>query len=584
MRTLILGDPHGGHKAMLQCFERSNFDYDNDELIVLGDVVDGWPQTKECVDELLKIKNLVYIMGNHDCLSSDTECLTRRGWLFHEDITKDDMVFSYNSSTNTGEWVKINKIIKKYFNGYLNTIETNHLSLKCTDNHRILHKKRQSKKTWSDLQYSNFSDLTGRIKIPLSAKTNTDGIVLSLDELKFIAWILTDGYCKQNGTRTNQYQIYQSKKKNIPYITKLLRRLNYEFTLDKRNKKVSEICGKKIKSCQTSYTFRLLNKANKKIEKILPYKYPFYKELFNMNNDQFAIFITELIRGDGSNYNYTDKAWILYGNKDFLNNIQILCILNNMRANITQDTRGAYRLNISDHNSTQLDLSTNKNSERYIGTVWCLSVPNTNFMVRRNGKHFFTGNCWCLQWAKEDEREEMWVTQGGWNTLLSYNFEMPKEHIKFFEDGNLWMEDEEDNTLYVHGGIIPGVPISSHTQQQLLWDRDLIQYAKKIHTREELRARDTGKEFIRPKITTYNEIFIGHTSTASLGGGTKPLHYCNVWNLDTGGGWEGVLTIMDKDTKEYWQSDRVADLYEGSDGRRDVNKYCSDLHKWLEAG
>lgn len=67
MRTFVLGDIHGAHKAMLQCFERSGFDYEKDKLICLGDVVDGWPETPQCIEELLKIKNLVYIMGNHDC-------------------------------------------------------------------------------------------------------------------------------------------------------------------------------------------------------------------------------------------------------------------------------------------------------------------------------------------------------------------------------------------------------------------------------------------------------------------------------------------------------------------------------------
>ena len=46
--------------------EQSCFDYDNDHLICLGDVCDGWPETKACIDELLKIKNLTYILGNHD--------------------------------------------------------------------------------------------------------------------------------------------------------------------------------------------------------------------------------------------------------------------------------------------------------------------------------------------------------------------------------------------------------------------------------------------------------------------------------------------------------------------------------------
>ncbi len=66
MRTLALGDIHGGHRAMLQVFERSNFDHDKDQLVFLGDIVDGWPDTYECIEELMNVKNLVFILGNHD--------------------------------------------------------------------------------------------------------------------------------------------------------------------------------------------------------------------------------------------------------------------------------------------------------------------------------------------------------------------------------------------------------------------------------------------------------------------------------------------------------------------------------------
>jgi len=56
-----MGDIHGNYKGLLQCLERSNFDYANDKLIQLGDVVDGWSESCECVTELLKIKNLISI-------------------------------------------------------------------------------------------------------------------------------------------------------------------------------------------------------------------------------------------------------------------------------------------------------------------------------------------------------------------------------------------------------------------------------------------------------------------------------------------------------------------------------------------
>ena len=39
---------------------------DDDRLICLGDVCDGWPDTKQSVEYLLNVKKVTYIMGNHD--------------------------------------------------------------------------------------------------------------------------------------------------------------------------------------------------------------------------------------------------------------------------------------------------------------------------------------------------------------------------------------------------------------------------------------------------------------------------------------------------------------------------------------
>ncbi len=65
-KVFVMGDIHGAYQALIQCLVRFNFDYENDILIQLGDVVDGNPEVYECVEELLKIKNLIAIKGNHD--------------------------------------------------------------------------------------------------------------------------------------------------------------------------------------------------------------------------------------------------------------------------------------------------------------------------------------------------------------------------------------------------------------------------------------------------------------------------------------------------------------------------------------
>lgn len=65
-RTFVMGDIHGAFRALKQCLERSRFDRARDTLICLGDVCDGWPETREAIDELLTIPNLIYLFGNHD--------------------------------------------------------------------------------------------------------------------------------------------------------------------------------------------------------------------------------------------------------------------------------------------------------------------------------------------------------------------------------------------------------------------------------------------------------------------------------------------------------------------------------------
>ena len=55
MKTYAIGDIHGAYKALIQCFKRSKFDYKQDRLIVMGDVCDGYPYVRQCIDEFLRV-------------------------------------------------------------------------------------------------------------------------------------------------------------------------------------------------------------------------------------------------------------------------------------------------------------------------------------------------------------------------------------------------------------------------------------------------------------------------------------------------------------------------------------------------
>ncbi|WP_339756789.1 metallophosphoesterase family protein [uncultured Winogradskyella sp.] len=68
MRTLAIGDIHGGLKALIQLLERANVTK-NDRLIFVGDYVDGWSESAQVIQyliELSKINECIFIKGNHD--------------------------------------------------------------------------------------------------------------------------------------------------------------------------------------------------------------------------------------------------------------------------------------------------------------------------------------------------------------------------------------------------------------------------------------------------------------------------------------------------------------------------------------
>lgn len=83
-RTFIMGDIHGMYDKLIVCLQAVSFDYTKDTLIQLGDVVDRGPDSYLVVEELLKIKNLIAIRGNHDVCFYDSIRTGQNNLLFNQ--------------------------------------------------------------------------------------------------------------------------------------------------------------------------------------------------------------------------------------------------------------------------------------------------------------------------------------------------------------------------------------------------------------------------------------------------------------------------------------------------------------------
>ncbi|MDP2686816.1 MAG: metallophosphoesterase family protein [Aequorivita sp.] len=68
MRKVVIGDIHGGFKALKQLLEKANLPK-NTQYIFVGDYVDGWSESAEVVSYLIdfsKENDCIFLRGNHD--------------------------------------------------------------------------------------------------------------------------------------------------------------------------------------------------------------------------------------------------------------------------------------------------------------------------------------------------------------------------------------------------------------------------------------------------------------------------------------------------------------------------------------
>jgi serine/threonine protein phosphatase 1 len=179
-------------------------------------------------------------------------------------------------------------------------------------------------------------------------------------------------------------------------------------------------------------------------------------------------------------------------------------------------------------------------------------------LVAIRGNH----DVWVYDWINFGRTPILWTEQGGKATLESYvrtSMFLDEHHKRFWAEQQDWYIDEK-NRLFIHAGwdYRTGFPegalkrVNAGTlARECHWDRKLYMSAKASHNGR-FKALDE-----------FNEIYIGHTSIKKA----IPENYFNLWNVDTGSGWYGKLTIMDVDTKEYWQSDFSNQLYPEDIGR-----------------
>ena len=172
-----------------------------------------------------------------------------------------------------------------------------------------------------------------------------------------------------------------------------------------------------------------------------------------------------------------------------------------------------------------------------------------------------------LDWLNgnfENFNESLWYNHGGEATVAAYGSvseKTKKEHIAFLSSLQNYHLDQQ-NRLFIHAGFtnMNGVTFE-YFPKLFYWDRTLWETALALDENIEKESVHYPR-----RLSLYDESYIGHTPVTKINQ-TIPVKKACVWNVDTGAAFKGPLTIMDVNTKEFWQSDSLPELYLTEKGR-----------------
>lgn len=356
------------------------------------------------------------------CFDCETEILTENGWKYFCDLTKNEKVATLNLKKNEFEWQKPIDYINQQYDGEMYHFKSRTVDMMVTPNHRMLVKRydknilqnrkkdlimpsKSHQRINLDWQIIEAKDLenakrqewqfkrggqswTGNliesVDIPIrnpkkyaSNPIKHVGNVKIEDIAELIAWYTTEGYSNGKKISISQSEVVNSN--NHKKIIDLFKRIGFKKikTSGRDNKDISvysvELSEYLIRECGSgSYN------------KFLP------KWLKNQPSNILKIVFDTMIEGDGwkigkSSFGYKSVS------KRLLDDVSEIAHKLGYGVSKNKDT-----ITMS---ATQNYPTINNKPEKinYSGNIYCVSVPNTIILVRRNGKACWSGNSYKLQ-------------------------------------------------------------------------------------------------------------------------------------------------------------------------------------------
>ncbi len=336
------------------------------------------------VSTIQSIKDNVFdIILVDECFDDETEILTEDGFVFFKDL-KEEKVAQVDSSSGLMSFVRPIAKIKRAYNGnMLHFKSDNNFDIKCTPNHEML--IHSDYNGWHKVLAKDFSR-NAAYRMMKTGMAYSEKVSLTPLE-KFLIAFQADGSIHFKGENHTLVYFSFSKERKIKDIIKIFKKGKFDYREIKIPTAKGNIKPKRRFSVRINIKFK-----DKKIG-------GFFK-LEDISKEKAMAIVSELIKWDGHIPKKSIKN-ALYSNscKDTIDLYQSICCLAGYKTKITtvvderkESYKKIYRLFIVMDNLVTLQYK-EKEISKYKGFVYCVSVPTSNILIRRNGKTAVVGNC-----------------------------------------------------------------------------------------------------------------------------------------------------------------------------------------------
>lgn len=321
--------------------------------------------------------------SNPNCFDAETEILTSKGWVRFDQLLEEHrkgeahQVAQWSLDDEQISFVAPEAYHEHDYDGDMVQLQHQSADLLMTGNHRIPLRNRKTGKVKT----------VHAIDIPRPKRSPSDwqtvhaghyaggkGLDLTEDEVRFLVAVQADAHIRKDGYGLD---FGFSKPRKINRIRSLLRMLGYNF---------SEYPGEDRTRFYVPLCYRL-----ERLLKWLGPKKTFGPWVLDLSRGQLDVMLEEAWFWDGCYTRKSQFASSIKGNADW---VQTAIALSGVRANqrvYLGSVSPSYQVDVKRRKYNAITHKAVVETSHYTGKVYCVTVPSSYIVVRRQGKITITG-------------------------------------------------------------------------------------------------------------------------------------------------------------------------------------------------